>query len=37
MMNQRIIKKKKDDFTSDGLEALKPFEASLTEKKSHST
>ncbi len=30
-------KKKKDDFTSDGLEALKPFEASLTEKKSHST
>ena len=28
---------KKDNFTSDGLEALKPFEVTLDEKKSQST
>ena len=35
--NLEIENGKKKDFTSDGLEALKPFEVSLDSKKSHST
>tara|TARA_B100000579_G_C22808114_1_gene843668 strand:- start:590 stop:1084 length:495 start_codon:yes stop_codon:yes gene_type:complete len=35
--NPETENEKKKNFTSDGLEALKPFEVSLDSKKSHST
>ena len=32
-----LHKTKKENFTSDGIEALKPFETSLSEKKTQSS